>query len=158
MDSEFYLTLYLDSNEDLPLNSINIGEIPEEFPILNKSKLFYYINRLTNIHRLCIPPFVVLDILSITHRESHSGFSCCYEIITRLWYIHGLIKLFYAFIKYCHLCLALQTRYHTPYGLLQPIESSPVMFFTLTLDFVLALFLLKKKYNAIMSIICKFSK
>lgn len=33
-----------------------------------------------------------------------------------------------------------------------------VLFFTLTLDFVLALPLLKKKYNVIISVTCKFSK
>lgn len=45
-----------------------------------------------------------------------------------------------------------------PYGSLQPIQSPPVPFFTLTLDFVLALPLSVEGYNALMLVTCKFSK
>ena len=52
----------------------------------------------------------------------------------------------------------MQTRRHAPYGSLQPIQSPPVPFFTLTLDFILALPLSKEGFNALMSVTCKFSK
>ena len=157
-DSDPYLALRPNGNENLPPISINVEETPERLPIPDKSKLLYHINRVTNVHRLCIPPSVAPDILSVAHGEGHPGFSRCYEIITRSWYIRGLTKLFRAFIRHCPQCLALQTRRHAPYGSLQPIESPPVPFFTLTLDFILALPLMKKKYNAIMSVTYKFSK
>ena len=157
-DSDPYLAPRLDGNEDLPSSSMNVGEIPGEFPIPDKSKLPYHINRLINVHRLCIPPSVTPDILSVTHGERHLGFSRCYKIIIYLWYIRGLMKLLRTFIKHCPQCLALQTRCHASYNSLQPIESPPIPFFTLTLDFVLALPLSKEKYNAIMSVTCKFSK
>lgn len=127
-------------------------------PPPDKTKLLYQINRTTGNLHLCIPPTVAPDILQIVHGEGHPGFSRCYKIITRSWYIQGLTRLLKEFIRHCPQCLQLQTRRHCPYGSLQPIESPPFPFFTLTLDFVLALLLTKQGYNAIMSMTCKFSK
>ena len=101
---------------------------------------------------------MVPNILTIAHREELPGFSRCYEIITRFWFIWRLTKLLQAFIRYYPQCLALQTRWYAPYGSLQPIESPPVPFFTLTLDFILALQVSVDKFNALMSVTYKFSK
>ena len=127
-DSDFYLAPRPNGDENLPLSSMDIGEIPERFPAPNKSRLLYHINKLTNVHCLCILLSVVSDILAVAHGESHLGFSSCYKIIIRSWYICGLTKLFRAFIRHCSQCLALQTRQHTPYGSLQTIESPPFRF------------------------------
>lgn len=157
-DSNPYLTPYLDGDEKLPSSFIAIGEILEGFPIPGKSKLLYHINGLTNVQCLCIPPSVTPDILAVAHGEDHLRFSCCYEIITYSQFIHGFTKLFHVFIQYCFQCLTLQTRQHSPYGSVQPIKSPFVSFFILTLDFVLALPQSKEKYNAMMSVTCKFTK
>ena len=125
---------------------------------LDKTKLLYQVNKTTGNLYLCIPPTMALDILQIAHREGHPGFSRCYEIVTRSWYIRGLTKLLRKFIRHCPQCLQLQTRRYRLYGSLQPIESPPVSFFTLMLDFVLAFPLTKQGYNAIISVTCKFSK
>ena len=98
------------------------------------------------------------DILAIAYRKGYPGFSRCYEIITRSWFIQGLTKPLRAFIRHCPQCLALQTRRHAPYGSLQLIESPPVPFFTLTLDFILAFPVSADGFNALMSVTCKFSK
>lgn len=127
-------------------------------PIPDKTRLLYHVNRLTGVHRLCIPPSVAPDILAIAHGEGHPGFACCYEIVMRSWFIRGLTKVLCSFIRHCSQCLVLQTRRHPPFGSLQPIESPPVPFFTLTLDFILALPTSKEGYNALMSVTCKFSK
>lgn len=127
-------------------------------PAPDKSKLLYHVNKLTGVHRLCVPPSVAPDILAIAHGEGHPGFARCYKIISRSWFVKGLTKLLCSFIRHCPQCLALQTRRHPPYGSLQPIESPPVPFFTPTLDFVLALPVSKEGYNALMSVTCKFSK
>ena len=127
-------------------------------PAPEKSKLLYHVNKLTGVYWLCILPSVAPDILVIAHREGHLGFSHCYKIIAHSWLIRSLIKLLRSFLLHCPQCLALQTRRHLPHGLLQPIESTPVPFFILTLDFVLALLLIKEKFNAIMSVTYKFSK
>lgn len=79
-------------------------------------------------------------------------------IIMRSWFIFGLTKLFFTFICHCPLYLALQTRRYAPYRSLQLMVSPSVPFFILTLDFVLALPLSKRKYNVIMSMTYKFFK
>lgn len=119
---------------------------------------FFYINRLTNIHCLCISLSVARDILAIAYSEGYQRFSHCYKIITCFWFIYSLTKLFYTFICYYFQCLALQTRWHTLYGLLSLIKSPLVPFFTQTLDFVLMFLLFKEEYNTLMSVTCKFSK
>ncbi len=157
-DSDPYLAPRPEGEEYVQPSTLPALETPEGLPRPDKAKLLYHVNRLTNVHRLCIPPSVATDILGIAHGEGHPGFSRCFEIISRSWFIRGLTKLLRSFIRHCPECLALQTRRHPPYGSLQPIESPPVPFFTLTLDFVLALPLSKEGYNAIMSVTCKFSK
>lgn len=107
---------------------------------------------------MCISLSVALDILPVAHSKGHPRFFCYYKIITHFWFIYGLIKLFCTFIYYCLQYLTLQTRWYTSYKLLQPIESSPILFFILILDFVLLFPLSKVEYNAIMSLTCKFSK
>lgn len=42
---------------------------------VDKTKLFYYINKLTNMHCLCIPPFVVSNIFAIAYKKGHPGFA-----------------------------------------------------------------------------------
>lgn len=91
------------SLEDPPAKDITPLEEPlaKELPISDKTKIFYYIKRLTGIHRLYISPFVALDIIAIAHREGHLGFTRCYEIVTRSWFIHSLTKLLCSFIRHC---------------------------------------------------------
>lgn len=157
-DSDPYLSPRPDSVEEPRLDYIQVTGISEELPRPNKTKLFYHVNRLTNVHHLCILPSVAPDILAIIYGKSHLGFSYCYKIIIRSWFIRCLTKLFCLFICHCPQCLALQTRQYPPYGSLQLIKSPPVPFFTLILDFVLVLPLSKEGFNAIMSVTCKFSK
>lgn len=53
----------------------------------DKAKLLYYINKIIGVHCLWISPSVTLDILAIAHEEGHPGFSRCYKIIIRSWFI-----------------------------------------------------------------------
>lgn len=112
-------------------------------PLYNRTKLLYHVNKTTDNLWLCIPPTVAPGILQIAYREGQLSFSRCYKIVTSFWYIRGLTRLLRNFIQHCAQCLQLQTRRHRPYEFLQPIESLPVPFFPLTLDFVLTLPLTK---------------
>lgn len=94
VDTDLYLTLRLASDEDLPARLAVVGEISESLPAPDKSKLLYHVNKITNVHRLCILPSMAPDILAIAHGKSYPGFSRCYKIISRFWYIRGLTKLF----------------------------------------------------------------
>ena len=124
----------------------------------DKFQLLFHINKLTNIYRLYILLFIAPDILVVAHDKGHLRFFYCYEIITCFWFIRGLTKLLCTFICHCSQCLALQTRRHALYGSFKLIELPFVLFFTQTLDFILALPLSKSEYNVIISVICKFSK
>lgn len=110
-----------------------------EIPSTNKTKFFYYINKLTGVYYLCIPLYVIPDILAIAYREGYPGFAQYYEIISCSWFMRGLTIFFCLIIRHCSQCLALQTKCYLSYKSLQLIDSSLVFFFTLILDFVLAL-------------------
>lgn len=137
-----------------PLLFKNINDLPSP----DKTKLLYHVNKLTSIYCLCIPLMVAPDIFAIAHKKEYPDFSYYYKIITRSRFIWGLTKLLRTFICHCPQCLALQTRGHNPYGSLQPIESPPVPFFILTLDFIFAHSVSVNGFNALMSITCKLSK
>lgn len=100
-DSDPYLTPRPGGNEDRSLGSTVDRETPEGLPSPDKTRLLYHVNRVTNVHRLCIPPSMARDILAVAHGKGHPGFSSCYEIISRSWYIRGLTKLLRAFIRHC---------------------------------------------------------
>lgn len=46
------------------------------------SRLIFHLDRLIDVRRLCIPPSITLEFLTIAHRKGHPGFSCCHEIIS----------------------------------------------------------------------------
>lgn len=157
-DSDPYLSPQPKGKGDPRFGYILAPKNPERLPRPDKTKLLYQVNWLIYVHHLCIYPSMTPDILAIVHGESHPEFFHCYEIIARSWLLHNLTKLLHSFIHHCPQCLALQTRWHPLYGSLQPINSSPVLFFTPTLDFMLVLPLSEKGFNAIISVTCKFSK
>lgn len=100
-DSNTYLILRSDSDEEPLPNFVSIEEISKELPAPNKSKLFYYINRPTNVDCLCIPPSMTPNGLVVAYGKGYLGFSCYYKIITCFWFIHGFMKLFCIFIYHC---------------------------------------------------------
>ena len=146
--------------DDMALESDLISFLKKQLGVFGPktSRLIFHLDRLTGVRRLCISPSVAPELLAIAYDEGHPGFSRCHEIISRSWFIRGLTKLLRSFICHYPQCLALQTRRHVSYGSLQPIQSPPMLFFTLTIDFVLALPVSKEGYNTLMSVTCKFSK
>lgn len=158
-NTDFYINPYPEGNKSPITNVFSIQCKPkiDELLVSNKSKLLYQVNKLTDIYWLGILPLIAPNIFAIAHKEDHLDFSYCYKIIAHSWFICSLIKLLRSFIWYYLQCLALQTKYHLSYRLLQPIESPLVFFFILTLGFLLAFLLTKKKFNVIILVICKFS-
>lgn len=138
-DADPYMNPCFEGDGSPITNTFSIQHKPtiDKLPAPDKLKVLYYVSKLTSVHWLCILPSVAPDILAIAHGEGHLDFSRCYKIIARFWFIHGLTKLLWSFIQYYPQCLTLQTRRHPLYGSLQLIQSLPVPFFTLTLDFVL---------------------
>lgn len=92
-----------------------------------------------------------------TYWEDHPDFFKYFKFISQSWYIRGLSKHLHSFIYYCCQCLTLQIRRHQSYKSLQTIQSLPMPFFIMTLDFILAFLLSIKGFNAHIFVICKFS-
>ena len=90
--------------------------------------------------------------------QDHFGFDRTYERVICSWYIRDLIDRFKHFLKHCSKCNVNRTRRHKSFDSLQSIFSSSISFHTLIIDFVLALSESRIDLNALMSIICKFSK
>lgn len=108
--------------------------------------------------RPCVPAIAIPDILSVAHEGSHPGYAKLYEMVSSAWFIRGLGKHLRKFLLHCPQCLVMQTRRHKPYGDLQPIESPPAPFHTITIDFILALPISAEGFNCIMSVTDKYSK
>lgn len=165
-DTDSYLALCLEKDIKTLLKPKNpevlqsLVTLKEDLPLLltANSRLLYHVNTMTLIQRLYIPSCMASDILVIAHRNGYPGFSRRYEIITCSWFIQGLIKILRKFIRHCSECVILQTKKYSFYGSIQPIDLSPVSFYTLMLDFIFALPLVSKRFNAVMLVIYKFSK
>ena len=159
-DSNPYFQPRPEPPDNTALESDSISLLEEQSGVFgpNTSRLIFHLDCLTGVRRLCISPSVAPELLAIAHCKGHPGFSHCHEIISRSWFIWRLTKLLRSFIRHCPQCLALQMRRHAPYGSLQPIQLPPVLFFLLTLDFVLAFPVSKEGYNALISVTCKFTK
>lgn len=68
--------------------------------VSNQIKLFYYINRLTKMHYLCIFSFIAPNILIITYGKSHPSFVYCYIKVSCFLFIYNLNKFLQFFIHH----------------------------------------------------------
>ena len=159
-DSDSYFQPRPEPLDNTALESDSISPSEEQSDIFkpNTNKLIFHLYRSTGIRHLCISPSMAPEFRSIAHGEGHPSFSHCHEIISQSWFVQELTKLLRSFIRHGPQCFSLQMRRHAPYGSLQPIQLPPVLFFTLTLDYILALPVSKEGYNTLMSVTCKFSK
>ena len=64
-------------------NNVNIEKI-EDNEIIKNSKLIFHVNHFTGMQRLCIFFNLVIEIISITHKDKHLDFIKYYETIVKL--------------------------------------------------------------------------
>jgi len=143
----------LNNNNTLGLNA---AKLPYEL----KDELVYY-KDIEKGPRLCIPHSLHGEVFKLAHDEmGHSGYACTHERLTDALYIYDLFKNLHEYLRHCPQCQLNQTPCHKPYGALQPILSPLRPFHTLTIDFILALPVIKapETYKTIMSVTDKFSK
>ena len=101
---------------------------------------------------------LISNILKIAHTEAgHPGAAHTYERAASSWYICRLARNIRNYLRHCPQCRVYQTCQHPPYRSLQPIQSLPVPFHTIMINFIL---MLPKsgEFNAVMSVTDKFSK
>ena len=107
--------------------------------------------------RLYVPSTYIKDVLEIAHSDGYPGYARCLEKASA-WYIRGLAKHIREYIRHCPQYQIYQTRRHAPYGAMQPIDSPPAPFHTITVDFILALPPSTEGYDVAISVTCKFTK
>ena len=77
--------------------------------------------------------------------------------ISAAMYVRRLRQKIRKYIDHCNTCLTLQPKRHKPYRSLNPIDSAPVPFHTITINIVLSL-LHAQGYDVLMIVTDKFSK
>lgn len=77
------------------------AETALEIETKKNDKLIFYVNRVTSVQRLCIPPKAAAKVIAIAYGDGHPGFNKCYETIVKLWYVRGLVKQLRLYIKHC---------------------------------------------------------
>ena len=107
--------------------------------------------------RLCVPNSCIKDVLQIAHGDGHPGYARLMQKASA-WYIRHLAKHVREYIRHCPSCQIYQTKRHAPYGAMQPIESPPVPFHTITIDFILSLPTSEEGFDMAMPVTCKFTK
>ncbi len=109
---------------------------------------------------LCISKSLYDRMFKITYDDiDYSGYAQIHKRLTDLLYFYNLLKNLYEYIWHCSQCQLSQMLHHKSYDVLQSIITSSYSFHTLTINFILALSLLKPdKYNIIMLVTNKFSK
>ena len=109
--------------------------------------------------RLCISIVMKAEVFKFAHNEmNHSGYARTHERFTQGFYIHNMIIKFHEFIRYCFHCQLNQTPRHKFYDSLQSIFFSVKPFYTLTIDFILALFKSFDGEDCVIDVIDKFFK
>ena len=141
-------------------------ELPEDdatslpFEIHKEDSLIYYHDHERG-PRLCIPDYdnLVKEVFQLAHDElGHAGYHCMHERFIQGLYLHRLPTKLHDYIRHCPTCQLNQTARHRPYGSLQPIITPPYPFYTMTIDFILAMSATDEGFNCFLSVTDKFSK
>lgn len=126
---------------------------------LLRDDLIYYQDDLNDRERLCIPKKMEQKVFELAHdNHSHGGFQRTYERIVEAFYMRHLTRRLKRYILHCPQCQLNQTKRHLTYGSLNPVLTPALIFHTVTIDFILALPLLKTGFNTMMTVTDKFSK
>ena len=124
-----------------------------------RNRLLYYTNFNNGRERLCIPNSLEKEIFKLAHdRQHHSGFHRTYERIVASLYLRHLLKNLRTYIDHCPDCKLNQTKRHLPYGSLVPIDRPRIPFYTIAMDFVVALPITTDNLDALLTVTDKFSK
>ena len=140
-----------------------LGENSAVLPFERDNGLIFKLDDVTGDHafsdrRLCVPEAASKHFFETAHSNEHIGYAKMYDIISKHWCTKGLARKLRDYLRHCPKCQLYQTRRHLPHGSLQPIQSPPVPFHTLTIDFILALPESKKGYDCMMSVTDKYSR
>ena len=121
--------------------------------------LVYYLNFVNTWWWFCVFKTLKKKIFEMTHDDHyHADFHQVYNNIVADLYIWNLSQHLKQYITHCLKCLHYQTARHVSYRALQLIVEPSISFHTVMTDFILRLPKISSDLNAVMTIICKFSK
>ena len=88
----------------------------------------------------------------------HDNFHCIYDKIVLSIYIRHLFKHFRIYTAHCSNCQLNEIKKYFTYDKLTPIGTLIIFFYIITMNFVIILSKIKKEFNILLTIICKFIK
>ena len=131
-------------------------------PFILDNGLIYHIDDLDRLRRLVIPKALEGDVFALHHDHAgHAGRHRAYHDICSSYYIRNLSRRLQNYIDRCIPCQLNQTKRHKPYGKLQPIQTPPIPFHTLSFDLIVGLPEFEVngiKYDALMTVTDHFTK
>ncbi|KAI6250652.1 hypothetical protein HI914_00196 [Erysiphe necator] len=118
-----------------------LGENDAHLPFEIKNNILYA--KPDSVHQNCrpvIPKPLEGDIFKKAHDNlGHIGFDRIHEQIANNFYLFNLSKRLRTYLWHCPECKLYYTPRHQSFGSLQPIFTPPVLFHTISIDFILAL-------------------
>jgi hypothetical protein len=125
-----------------------------------EDRLLYFVDPVDKRRRLVIPRDLEAMLYRLSHDEkAHQGFNRAYVDLRASFFIRNLSRRLRLYLEHCPHCQLNQTKRHPPYGSLRPIQSPPIPFHTIAIDFVLGLPSDNKdEYDTLLTITDKFSK
>lgn len=137
------------------INLINVFDNIEF--ILEEDQIYYVSREATS--RFCISWSLKKRIYTLVHDNNHyCKFHRVYVRISNLLYIRHLTKRLRKYIKHCRKCQKDQTVRHVLYKDLKLIRNLILLFYTITLNFIISLLTTSNNLNAVFITIDKFSK
>jgi len=130
------------------------------------SKSLYYFTRTHLMHVWDYASLLVLkEIFRLAYdQENHFSISKTYSSVVTNYFVPYLLQAVKTYISRCPKCLINKTLQDKAHGLSKPIVTRPVPFYTLTMDFILALLLSRRfghgeeLFDVVISITNKFTK
>lgn len=104
-------------------------------------------------HRLCLPRKVVKLFLGLWHdNKHHPGVDKTYSFVRGAYFFKGLRAAVIDYVNNCILCQKNKPARTKPYGELRPIQSPPIPFHTICMDFIVKLPISKGQQTRFMSV------
>jgi hypothetical protein len=126
---------------------------------LNFESKFLYLIEITNSDRLCILEKLSKDILFHAHdRNAHVEIHRIYNFLRRSAFISEMKKRVKKYVTVCSSCQIFKDSTQKSYEKFQFISISQELFFEMSLNFIVELFMIIKKNNALLTITNRFSK
>ena len=143
---------------NINLNDIIKDDFKAEIRFKHRNDLIYYIIE-NGRERLCVFNFMKQKIfIMIYDFIHHDDFHRTYDKIAPSIYIRHLFKYFRIYIAHCPNCQLNQIKKYFIYDELIPMITLIISFHIITMNFIIILSKIKKEYNMLLTIICKFIK